>query len=89
MHRAIIISMQRSAGNVLKRFDENDRAFIVACEEIQKWAATCSLAQDPEMPPMLRNRAADNWRILLAIADDLGHGEAARSAAVALCANRP
>jgi hypothetical protein len=28
------------------------------------------------MPPMLRNRAADNWRVLLAIADDLGHGEA-------------
>ena len=41
------------------------------------------------MPPMLRNRAADNWRVLLAIADDLGHGEAARSAAVALCAKRP
>jgi Protein of unknown function (DUF3631) len=89
MHRAIIINMQRPAGDVLKRFDENDRAFIVAPEEIQKWAATCSLAQDPEMPPMLRNRAADNWRVLLAIADDLGHGEVARSAAVALCGNRP
>jgi hypothetical protein len=50
MHRAIIINMQRPARDVLKRFDENDRAFIVAREEIQKWAATCSLAQDPEMP---------------------------------------
>jgi hypothetical protein len=41
------------------------------------------------MPPVLRNRAADNWRVLLSIADDLGHGEAARSAAVTLSANRP
>lgn len=41
------------------------------------------------MPPSLRNRAADNWRILLSIADDLGHGEDARAAAIALCANRP
>jgi Protein of unknown function (DUF3631) len=41
------------------------------------------------MPPSLRNRAADNWRILLSIADDLGHGEDARGAAIALCANRP
>ena len=41
------------------------------------------------MPPSLRNRAAGNWRILLSIADDLGHGEDARAAAIALCANRP
>jgi len=51
-------------------------------------AATCSLASDPEMPPMLRNRAADNWRGLLAIADNLGHGEAARCAATKLASNR-
>ena len=48
-----------------------------------------TLAQDPEMPPALRDRAADNWRVLLAIADNLGYGEAARSAAVTLHANRP
>jgi hypothetical protein len=40
------------------------------------------------MPPDLHNRAADNWRVLLAIADDLGHGEAARAAAVALSVDR-
>jgi hypothetical protein len=34
-----------------------------------------------------RDRAADNWRVLLAI--DLGYGEPARRAAVALSANRP
>ena len=40
------------------------------------------------MPPELHNRAADNWRPLLAIADDLGHGEDARTAAIALSVNR-
>jgi hypothetical protein len=74
---------------VLKPFDEGDPAFVAAREEFRKWAATCSLAPDPEMPPALRNREADNWRVLLSIADDLGHGEAARSAAVTLSANRP
>jgi Protein of unknown function (DUF3631) len=57
-------------------------------DQFQKWAATCELARDPEMPPSLRNRQADNWRPLLAIADSLGHGEASRAAAVELCANR-
>jgi hypothetical protein len=41
------------------------------------------------MPPQLRDRAADNWRPLLSIADALGHGEDARAAAIALCAKRP
>ncbi len=41
------------------------------------------------MPAALRNRAADNWRVLLSIAGDLGYGEDARSAAVTLNADRP
>jgi hypothetical protein len=49
---------------------------------------TCKLAPDPEMPPQIRNRAADNWRVLLAIADSLDHSEAARAAAIKLSANR-
>jgi hypothetical protein len=81
--------MQRSDGSQLKRLDEGDPAFSAAREEMRKWAATCSLAHDPVMPAALRNRPVDNWRVLLTIADDLGHGEAARSAAVALCADRP
>jgi hypothetical protein len=40
------------------------------------------------MPPSLRNRAADNWRVLFAIADNLGHGEDARAAAMELHTNR-
>ena len=88
LHRSVVINMQRSSAQ-LRRLDEADPVFHLAREGISKWAANCTLAPDPEMPPALRNRAADNWRVLLSIADDLGHGEAARSAAVTLCANRP
>jgi hypothetical protein len=88
LHRAILINMQRSRKGRLKRLDESDPAFAAARVEIQKWAAISTLVHAPEMPPTLRDRAADNWRVLLAIADNLGHGEDARAAAVALCADR-
>ena len=91
MARSVIISMHRLAPDqepLFKKLDEFDQAFPVARAEIQKWAATCSLTREPEMPPELHNRAADNWRVLLAIADDLGHGEKARAAAIALSAGR-
>jgi hypothetical protein len=89
LHRAVVVNMQRSAGSPLKRLDESDPGFAIAREGIRRWAARCTLAQDPEMPPGLRDRAADNWRVLLAIADNLGYGEPARRAAVTLSANRP
>jgi Protein of unknown function (DUF3631) len=88
LHRAVVINMQRSSGQ-LRRLDETSLVFQLARRGIQKWAASCTLAADPEMPPVLRNRAADNWRILLSIADDLGYSEAARCAAVTSCATRP
>jgi hypothetical protein len=72
----------------IQPLDETDPAFPAARQEIQKWVLTCSLARDAELPTALHNRAADNWRILLAIADDLELGEDARSAAVKLCADR-
>jgi Protein of unknown function (DUF3631) len=87
LHRSVVINMQRTAARI-ERLNEYDPSFAASREQIQKWAATCSLAQDPEMPPALRNRAADNWRGLLAIADDLGHGKEARTAAIALSTNR-
>jgi Protein of unknown function (DUF3631) len=86
---AAVIHMQRHVPGErqIQRLDDSDPSFPAAREEIKKWAAMWLLARDPEMPPSLR-RAADNWRVLLAIADDLGRGEAARSAAIKLCANR-
>jgi hypothetical protein len=88
LHRAISINMQRpSSENQIERLDESSPHFLDSREEIKKWAATNSLARDPEMPSALRDRAPDNWRVLLAIADDLGHGDAARSAAIKLSSN--
>jgi hypothetical protein len=87
MSRSIAINMRRSPDQ-LKLFDETDRAFIVTREAIQKWAARCTLSREPEMPAGFQGRAADNWRPLLAIADDLGYGGAARAAAVILGLDR-
>ena len=92
LHRAVVINMQRRPADVqIERLDETNppRAFAVARDMAQNWAARCRLNRDPEMPPQLRDRAADNWRPLLSIADALGHGEDARAAAIALCAKRP
>jgi Protein of unknown function (DUF3631) len=88
LHRSVVISMQRSSAQ-LRWLDEASQVFNLAREAIRKWSVTVQLAQDPEMPPALRNRAADNWRILISIADSLGYGEDARVAAVALSDDRP
>ena len=63
-------------------------AFAASLDQIKRWASTCLLSSKPDVPPQLHNRTADNWRVLLAIADDLGHGEAARTAAAALSSRR-
>src|SRR5262249_48063127 len=60
LHRSVIINMQRPAPDrQLVRLDENDPAFLAARQQIARWATTCTLAPDPEMP--LRLRGADNW----------------------------
>jgi Protein of unknown function (DUF3631) len=86
-----VINMQRPGKRVkLERFYANNPIFSAARSEIQKWAATCKLNHDPEMPLCLppHSRVRDNCRVLFAIADDLGHGEAARAAMVALHGER-
>jgi hypothetical protein len=88
LHRSIVISMQRSS-TLVARLDDRDPVFPATRVEIRKWAAACKLNPEPDMPSTLRNRAADNVRVLLAIADDLGYGEAARAAALTLLAGRP
>jgi hypothetical protein len=88
LDRSVIINMQRSPTS-MARLDERDPVFAATRAEVAKWAATCKLNPEPDMLPLLRNRAADNCRVLFSIADDLGCGEAARAAATALFANRP
>jgi hypothetical protein len=91
--RCIVISMQRYPVNAepLDRLNENDLNFkmgAVALQgEIRKWVNACTLAEDPLNP--LKNRRADNWRPLLAIAESLGRGEEARTISVKLSAGLP
>jgi ribosomal protein L32 len=88
MHRAVVINMQRHAPSdaPLEPLDEFDPALAASRVDIQKWAETCALAYNPEMSGL--NRVADNWRILIAIADDLSHGDEARATAIAMNADR-
>jgi hypothetical protein len=87
LHRAVVINMQRApAGAQIQCLDEHSPVFSAVHDQIRRWAATCALDPDPEIP--LHNRAADNWRVLLAIADALGAGEEARAAALELDGSR-
>jgi hypothetical protein len=83
-----VINMRRYApGEIqIQELDDLDPSFPAVRDEIKKWVATCLLVRNPAIP--FHNRGAQNWRVLLAIADDLGHGEAARAAAIELNANR-
>ena len=88
MHRSVVIRMTRADGSrEIRRFDEGDLGDLEAIYGyVYRWALHIKLNTDPPMPTELRNRAADNWRPLVAIADACGEdwGAAARKAAVAM-----
>jgi hypothetical protein len=91
MHRSIVIRMQRSDGvKGLKLLDDADTIDLLKWLYLQVWSwAKSNPAINPnpdDMPAELRNRAADNWRPLIAIADTFGPywAAAAREAAVIL-----
>ncbi|MDP2601782.1 MAG: DUF3631 domain-containing protein [Deltaproteobacteria bacterium] len=90
--RAIVIAMRRRApGEIVARLRSAD--YQAAAEPLRRkasrWASdhlTALRASDPAMPGDLNDRAADNWRPLVSIAD-LAGGEwpdRARAAALAL-----
>ena len=90
--RAIVIAMRRRApGEIIARFRSADCQ--AAAEPLRRkafrWAKdnlTALQASDPAMPGDLNDRAADNWRPLVSIADLVGGEwpERARVAALAL-----
>jgi Protein of unknown function (DUF3631) len=87
--------MERAPNAKLARFDPKTIPRQKAdCDTIYRetfeWMRQCQPAFDPPMPPELKNRQADNWRILLAVADACSPewGAAAREAAVALSAGQ-
>jgi Protein of unknown function (DUF3631) len=84
MSRSVVINMARAARK-LRRFDPNDQQDLdIAYSMSRAWARSVKLNSDPELPEVLRNRPADNWRSLIAIADTFGPawGERAREAAI-------
>jgi len=86
MSRSIIIRMKRHDGSrELRRFDRDDtRDLDRVYVQIRDWAREAKLDPSPKLPPELRGRDADNWRPLIAIADNCGPewGRIARAAAV-------
>jgi hypothetical protein len=89
--RSVIITMQRKAPDQVVaqlRLDQ-DQGFGALARKAARWASDHFDAlrrADPEVPCDLNDRAADNWRCLLAIAELAGGiwHDRARAAAVAL-----
>ena len=94
MQRSIVISMQRSKRNDLKTKEQ-----FAMPEEINRlegmrriivtWAQNATLSKAPKLPKILRLRTADNWRVLLSVADSFGDAhwsKAARDVAVIFAA---
>ena len=85
MHRCIVLDMQRARpGANLKRFNPEEARDVQALAlRIRIWAKTVPAVLDvnPDLPKSLRNRAADNWRPLIAVAETLdARQEACRAA---------
>jgi hypothetical protein len=74
--RSIDIALtRRLPSEPITPFRLDDTASLDAlARRIARWAKDNGgrLSRDPEMPPGLHNRASDNWRPLLAIAEALG-----------------
>jgi hypothetical protein len=88
VQRSVVIRMTRADGSrQLRRFDEGDLIDLETIyAAVYRWALHIKLNTDPPMPTGVRNRAADNWRPLVGIADACSEdwGAAARKAAVAM-----
>ena len=89
--RAIVVPLRRRRdGEVVERFRAGRLdQFAPLLSKAARWAKDNlrpTANRDPAMPEGLNDRAQDNWRILVAIADQVGGHwpEIARAAAVAL-----
>ena len=89
MDRSITLRMRRKArGDRVDRLrDDLDLGFDELASRAARWAADHLdplRGADPALPAVLNDRQADNWRMLVAIADLAGCGAQARDAAIAL-----
>jgi hypothetical protein len=89
MDRALVIPMRRKGPTEQVeplRLDRIAARMLPMRRQMVRWAddhGTALMTADPEMPPMADDRAADNWRPLLALADAAGPGWGARARQVA------
>jgi Protein of unknown function (DUF3631) len=96
LSRSIVIRMERKPANTeLEEFDLNmEPGLARMCQTVYEatfaWTQKVQFDPNPKMPDELRNRARNNWRALLAVADAQGPGwgKRARNAALALSAGR-
>jgi hypothetical protein len=95
MDRAVIIMLRRMAkSEQAERFRMRDTLeFATLRKQARRWGndnVDALRDADPDIPAVLHNRAADNWRALIAVADAAGGDwpERARAAAVALTGAR-
>jgi len=74
MSRSIVLRMRRHDGaRSLHRYDDADvEKLDIVYTHVHHWVQRAALNRDPEMPTELRDRRADNWRPLIAIADACG-----------------
>ncbi len=95
MDRSIVVTMRRRAPH-----EETERLYAseleadmnIARRQMARWVADhvqALSAADPELPTSLDDRAADNWRPIIAIADEAGGDwpRLAREAAIKLSAS--
>jgi len=77
MQRSVIIDMEKTAGGNLQRFDTGNSQTMqrinIVYGFVTRWARSKpKLDLDPKLPKDLKSRVADNWRVLIAIADTFG-----------------
>ena len=95
MQRSIVITMHRSKRDDLKTKEMlNTPAETNRLEAVRRlivmWAqSVAAFDKNPKLPKILRLRVADNWRVLISVADSFGNAywsKAARDAAIAFAA---
>src|SRR5262249_47686546 len=93
--RSIAIQLERKRVDqrVERRRGDRNNDLLELHRKASRWAADHKIdlaSRDPEVPSSLDDRAADNWRSLLAIADAIGgnYPQHARAAASALSGGR-
>jgi Protein of unknown function (DUF3631) len=88
MSRSIVINMSRaSRRTTLERYDLRNKTLLEDLDVVYRcifvWAqqVRAQLDTNSSMPDGIYGRTADRWRVLISIADALGHGDQAREAA--------